>query len=103
MTDRVTLTVDVPQAALRIDPPRPIMVSQHTVTAVLGLKRRAFLEAVLEFRAGGGQVLSFGRTRLVELEQFLEWLRSRTHNESHGSGLPELASELGLRVVGGQS
>jgi hypothetical protein len=99
------LELELPDAAIVVQAPRPLFVSQHTSEALLGLRRRAFLEVVAAFRAAGGEVLCVGRARLCELEPLIEWLRIRcvaaadpdtTENEAE-----QLLAASGLRVVAG--
>ena len=95
----IRATIELPASALRIEAPRPIMLSQHTSEAVLGLKRRAFIELVRDFRASGGEVINAGRTRLVELEPFVAWLRHREITAQSEDGAEAMAREMGLCLV----
>ncbi len=82
---------------------RPRTVSQRTSGRVLGIPRRAYLEAVREFARDGGAVLELDKLRLVHVDDFLRWLGARSRAvEAASLGAPqgdraaELARELGL-------
>jgi hypothetical protein len=81
-----------------------VLISQHTSEQTIGLRRRAFLATVAGYRASGGEVICVGRTRMVELDAFLAWLRAgqRAEADDDGdAGAAELAAAAGMRLVGG--
>lgn len=93
-------TVAIPLEALHFTAPAPEFVSQKTSEQVLGIPRRAFLGAVRDFEAAGGDVLRLGRLRLVKPGELTTWIRNRDVRGEGADELAQLASSVGLRVVG---
>jgi len=101
----VRAVVELPAGALRLAAPEPLLVSQHTCQATLGLPRRSFLRLATAYCCAGGEVIRAGRLRLVEPTAFIEWLRSR---DDHSNGTANLDGEtaavldgVGLRLASG--
>lgn len=97
---KATVTLDTTDVVVQAAP--PTHVSQRTSEAVLGIHRRAYLEALPLFEAAGGQVLTLGRLRIVDRLELLGWLASRersTRSPGIASGESSLARELGLPRV----
>lgn len=94
------VTISIPRSCLTVvESPR--CVSQRTAERVLGLPRRTFLELVREFGASGGAVIATGKLRIVEIDPFVAWLRSRSVKSTtptRDDDLGDLAVELGLRA-----
>ena len=72
------LRVVVPRTALE-QPPRPEYFSQHNAPELLGLPRRQFLELLR--RPDAPAVTRVGKTRLVEREAMLAFLRALRDRE----------------------
>lgn len=102
MNDNQSITVQVPLDIIRVEPPKPLAVTQRTSLDVLGLTKRQFLDMLPEYRASGGEVIRRGRVRMVVLEDFVAWLRSSNRTQANDAievgGEPTLADELGVKV-----
>lgn len=85
---------------------RPRLVSQRTAEPVLGLSSGVYLVTVRQYAEAGGEVLELGKARLVEVEPFVRWLRSRGQQARRApvasvpDGRDVLLSELGLAQAG---
>jgi hypothetical protein len=102
----VTVTLELPVHALRLENPQPSHISQLNC-ALIGFDgkngRRTFVETVKRYSLGGGPVAKVGRLRLVERDPFLAWLfrveQPAPDAEDSDAGVRALAAELGLRLV----
>jgi len=101
----VVCELRLPPGALRVAAPEPLMISQRTSEAVLGLSRRTYLRLVAQYRAAGGEVICCGRLRLVASGPFVAWLRPRD-DHSYGDADPDgetaaVLDGVGLRLASG--
>lgn len=101
-SQRVKLEVTLPAGALTVVAAPPMLVSQLTAEAVLGVSKRVFLAAAKAYRAAGGAVLSCGKLRLVRPDDFIAWLGLQTVDLSDRSGDADddsVAARYGLRAA----
>lgn len=103
-----TVTLTIPRAALTIvEAPRT--VSQRTAERVLGIPTSHYLGSLRAYAAAGGQVFALGRLRIVEVDDYVTWLRrsgrstptTTTPAEQPRDDVDDLAAELGLQVRAG--
>jgi len=102
----IRAVLELPAGALAMAAPEPLLVSQRTAEAMLGIPRRRYLALAAEYRAGGGEVLCTGRLRLVEPTAFVGWLRQRAERGNGAERDPngevaDVLAGVGLRLIGG--
>jgi hypothetical protein len=95
------VTLAIPRAALTImEAPRT--VSQRSSERVLGVPASVFLASLRAYAAAGGAVMTLGRLRLVDVTEYVAWLRRREQPRAAATPAAEpdpidtLARELGL-------
>lgn len=96
-----TIQVSIPRAALTIvEAPRT--VSQRSSERVLGVPSSVYLASLRAYQRDGGEVMTLGRLRLVEVDAYVRWLgRSSaaaptTPAPATRDAVDDLARELGL-------
>ncbi len=95
-------TIELPAEALCIVAAPPLWISQFTCESTLGLRRRTYLELAIRYRASGGEVICAGRTRLVQVDRFVDWLRDRARCQpGPDAELAEAVQRCGLRLAAG--
>ncbi len=87
------VSLRMPLDAFAVTAPLPQMLSQKNVEAILGVPRRAFLEALPQFRRAGGVVSALGKLRLVDRVEFVAWLRADSSSRLAALSPPASAAE----------
>lgn len=79
-------------------------LTQHNCLPVTGQKPRSWLATLPSYRDDGGEVLSLGKTRSVDADAYIAWLRQRgeaADKPDQTDVVDAYAASLGLRAVAG--